>query len=111
MYSMLFDTQRHLPVDALLGRESEEGMETNWLSVYRERFQDAHARAKEYAERKAAERTEQHESEVFFPEIAVGQQVYLRHRPAGRNKIQDLCAPQVYVVKDVQETTYLVEPD
>ncbi|XP_016124580.1 uncharacterized protein [Sinocyclocheilus grahami] len=108
---MLFGTQPHLPVDALLGRESEEGMETNWLSVHRERLQDAHARAREYAERKAAERTERHKREVYCPEIAVGQQVYLRHRPAGRNKIQDVWAPQVYVVKNVQGTTYVVEPD
>ncbi len=110
-YYMLFGTQPHLPVDALLGRESEEGMETNWLSVHRERLQDAHARAREYAEKKAAERTAKHESEVYCPEIAVGQQVYLRHRPAGRNKIQDAWAPQVYVVKDVLGTTYVVEPD
>ncbi len=82
-YYMLFGTQPHLPVDALLGRESEEGMETNWLSVHRERLQDAHARAREYAEKKAAERTAKHESEVYCPEIAVGQQVYLRHRPQG----------------------------
>ncbi len=50
---MLFGTQPHLPVDALLGRESEEGMETNWLSVHRERLQDAHARVREYGGEKS----------------------------------------------------------
>ncbi|RXN22182.1 Transposon Ty3-I Gag-Pol poly [Labeo rohita] len=100
-YFMLFRTQPHLPVDALLGRESEEGMETNWLSVHKERLQDAHARARAYAEKKATEQAAKHEVEVYCPEIAVGQQVYLRHRLAGRNKIQDAWAPQVYLVKDV----------
>ncbi len=50
---MLFGTQPHLPVDALLGQESEEGMETNWLSVHRERLQDAHARVREYGGEKS----------------------------------------------------------
>ncbi|RXN37813.1 macrophage mannose receptor 1-like protein [Labeo rohita] len=42
--------------------------------------------------------------------INVGQQVYLRHRPLGRNKIQDSWGPTVYKVIDVQGTTYTVEP-
>ncbi len=50
---MLFGTQPHLPVDVLLGQESEEGMETNWLSVHRERLQDAHARVREYGGEKS----------------------------------------------------------
>lgn len=107
---MLFGTQPHLPVDALLGREPEGGQESNWLSVHKERLQDAHARAREYADKKAAERVARHEREVYCPEVAVGQQVYLRHRPAGRNKIQDAWAPVVYVVRDVQGATYGVEP-
>lgn len=108
---MLFGTQPHLPIDALLGREPEEGTESNWLSFYRERLQDAHARAREYAEKKAAEQTARHESEVYCPEVAVGHQVYLRHCPAGRNKIQDTWAPEVYEVKEVQGTTNVVEPE
>ncbi len=36
--------------------------------------------------------------------------MYLRHRPAGRNKIQDAWAPTVYRVVEVQGTMYTVEP-
>lgn len=109
-YFMLFGTQPFLPVDALLGREPDKDPESNWLSIHKERLQDAHARAREYAEKKAAERTLRHENDVYCPEIAIGQNVYLRHRPAGRNKIQDAWAPEVHVVKDVQGTTFVVEP-
>ncbi len=47
---------------------------------------------------------------VYCPIINVGQHVYLRHRPLGRNKIQDSWAPTVYKVLDVQGITYTVEP-
>lgn len=109
-YYMLFGTQPHLPVDALLGRESEGVPEFNWLSVHRERLQDAHVKAREYTAKKAAERVARHEHHVYCPEVCIGQQVYLRYRPAGRNKIQDAWGPEVFSVKDVQGTTYVVEP-
>lgn len=36
--------------------------------------------------------------------------MYLRYLPARRNKIQDAWAPEVFLVKDIQGTTYVVEP-
>ncbi len=36
--------------------------------------------------------------------------MYLRHRPAGRNKIQDAWAPTVNRVVEAQGTTFTVEP-
>ncbi|KAK3519032.1 hypothetical protein QTP70_016151, partial [Hemibagrus guttatus] len=109
-YYMLFGRQPHLPVDALLGQEPVSEKEPTWLTVHRERLQDAHSRAREYTERKAADRVAKHESGVYCPEVAVSQQVYLRYRPLGRNKIQSTWAPTVYQVVEVQGTTYTVEP-
>lgn len=109
-YYMLFGRQPHLPVDALLGQEPVREKEPTWLTVHRDRLQDAHSRARDYAERKAAERVARHEKGVFCPEVSVGQHVYLRHRPPGRNKIQDAWAPEPYQVVEVQGTTYMVEP-
>lgn len=40
----------------------------------------------------------------------MGQLVYLRHRPQGRNKIQDSWGPTVHRVVEVQGTTHTVEP-
>ncbi len=79
------------------------------MSVHKERLRDAHAQAREYAERKAADRVAKRESGVYCPEVAVDQQVYLRYRPPGRNKIQDAWAPTAYKVVEVHGTTYTVE--
>lgn len=109
-YYMLFGMQPHLPVDALLGQEPVLEKEPAWLSVHKERLRDAHTRARAYAERKAADRVTKRESGVYCPEVEVGQQVYLRYRPPGRNKIQDAWAPTAYKVVEVHGTTYTVEP-
>lgn len=82
----------------------------DWLVVHQERLKEAHKRAREYAEHKAAERLAPLNDKVYCPVINVGQQVYLRHRPLGRNKIQDSWGPTVYKVIDVQGTTHTVEP-
>ncbi|XP_043076463.1 uncharacterized protein LOC122325488 [Puntigrus tetrazona] len=109
-YYMLFGRQPHLPVDALLGQEPDLEKEPAWLSVHKERLRDAHTRAREYTERRAADRVAQREGGVYCPEVVVGQQVYLCYRPPGRNKIQDAWAPTVYQVVEVHGTTYTVEP-
>lgn len=107
---LLFGVHPHLPVDALLGREWEKNDTTDWLAVHQERLKDAHRRAKECAERRAAERLAHHQGKVYCPPVDLGQLVYLRHRPPGRNKIQDAWAPTVYKVIDIRGTTYAVEP-
>lgn len=109
-YYLLFGIQPHLPVDALLGQEPVTDDKPDWLQVHQERLRDAHARTRKYAERKAAERARQHEEKVYCPAVDVGQHVYLRHRPPGRNKIQDAWSSTVYRVSEVQGTTYTVEP-
>ncbi|XP_043112873.1 uncharacterized protein LOC122357538 [Puntigrus tetrazona] len=109
-YYMLFGRQPHLPVDALLGQEPDLEKELAWLSVHKERLRDAHTRAREYTERRAADRVAKREGGVYCPEVLVGQQLYLRYRPPGRNKIQDAWAPTVYQVVEVHGTTYTVEP-
>lgn len=107
---LLFGVHPHLPIDALLGQEQEKDDKPDWLVVHQERLQEAHARARECAERKAAERVAQQQERVYCPPVDVGQLVYLRYRPPGRNKIQDAWAATVYKVVDVQGVTYAVEP-
>uniref|UniRef100_A0A3B3RLD9 Gypsy retrotransposon integrase-like protein 1 n=1 Tax=Paramormyrops kingsleyae TaxID=1676925 RepID=A0A3B3RLD9_9TELE len=109
-YYLLFGVQPHLPIDALLGQEQVMDDGSDWLAVHQERLQSAHARAREYAERKATERVAQQRERVYCPPVEVGQLVYLRYRPPGRNKIQDAWAATVYKVVDVQGATYAVEP-
>lgn len=109
-YYLLFGVHPHLPVDTLLGHEQPVDRKQDWLVVHQERLKEAHKKAREYAEHKAAERLAPLNDKVYCPVINVGQQVYLRHRPLGRNKIQDSWGPTVYKVIDVQGTTHTVEP-
>lgn len=107
---LLFGVNPHLPVDALLGQEQGQAGQSDWLETHRERLHEAHSRAREYAERKARERVIQQQSKVYCPPVHTGELVYLRHRPPGRNKIQDAWGPTVYRVVGVQGNTYMLEP-
>ncbi|KAG1936344.1 interleukin-1 receptor accessory protein-like 1-A [Pimephales promelas] len=109
-FYLLFGVDPHLPVDALLGRESGAKPTHDWLVVHQRRLKEAHERAKVYAEKKAAERIEHSQDKVYCPSIVVGQIVYLRNRPLGRNKIQDAWHSTQYRVIEIQGTTYTVEP-
>ncbi len=109
-YYLLFEVHPRLPVDALLGYEQPVDRKQDWLVIHQERLRDAHEQARKYAEHKAAERLAPLNDKVYCPIINVGQKVYLRHQPLGRNKIQDSWAPTVYKVLDVQGTRGLL-PD
>ncbi|KAL6467298.1 hypothetical protein MHYP_G00251020 [Metynnis hypsauchen] len=95
-YFLLFGVDPHLPVDALLGRDEVVSQKHDWLAIHQKRLREAHEKAKEYMERKAAERIAMLSEKVYCPPIDVGQLVYLRHRPTGRNKIQDSWSPVEY---------------
>lgn len=98
-------------MDALLGQDTApEDRNVDWLSVHQERLKQAHERARQYSEQKANERISLLNERVFCPKVALGQTVYLRHRPLGRNKIQDAWSPVVYRVVGIQGTTHTVEP-
>lgn len=109
-YYLLFGVKPRLPVDALLGRECVSDNKQDWLSVHQERLRQAHERAREYSEQKAAERIALQHDKVYCPPVDNGQLVYLRHRPLSRHKIQDAWSPTVYKVADIQGTTHTVEP-
>ncbi|KAL6485918.1 hypothetical protein MHYP_G00053100 [Metynnis hypsauchen] len=109
-YYLLFGVEPHLPVDALLGREQPSDKKNDWLAVHQQRLSDAHAKAKQYSELKAAERIALQKDKVYCPKIETGALVYLRNRPLGRNKIQDAWQSVIYRVVDKVDTTYTVEP-
>lgn len=109
-YYLMFGVHPHLPVDALLGQEQVLDKRHDWLVVHQQRLNEAHNRARQYTEQKAAERLELDKTRVYCPPVEVGQLVYLRHWPQGRNKIQDAWSPVVYRVVEVQGSTHAVEP-
>ncbi|KAL2095623.1 hypothetical protein ACEWY4_007771 [Coilia grayii] len=109
-YYLLFGVEPHLPVDALLGRETTGVPNQDWLAVHQRRLKEAHARAKAFSEQKAAERMALQQGKVYCPQIDIGQLVYIRNRPQGRNKIQDAWQSVLYRVVRIQGTTYTLEP-
>lgn len=100
----------HLPVDALLGQKSTVETNHDWLAIHQRQLRDAHARAKDYSEQKAAECISLLNNKVYCPPIDVGQTVHLRNRPPGRNKIQDAWKPIPHRAVEIQGTMYTVEP-
>lgn len=78
--------------------------------VHQECLKEAHSRARQYAEQKAAERLEGEQGKVHCSPVEVGQLVYLCHWPQDRNKIQDVWGPTIYRVVEVQGSTHTVEP-
>lgn len=100
-YYLLFGVGPYLPVDALLGKEQVLDQKHDWLFVHQRRLNDAHARAREYSELKAAERISLHKDKIYWQKIEVRALVYLRNRPVGRKKIQDAWGPIVYRVEDL----------
>ena len=64
-------------MDALLGHEHVTDRKQDWLSVHQERLRQAHERAGEYSEQKAAERISI-QNKVFCPPVGISQLVYLR---------------------------------
>lgn len=106
-YVLLFGRNPRLPVDAILGEteEQEASTVTDWLCVHQERLRDAHRKAGEYLRLKAENRVRGHNEKVMPPSLQVGQYVYVRSRPLGRNKIQDAWGPDVYKITEIQGTT------
>lgn len=104
-HNLLFGVHPRLPVDALLGHETGRDRKDDWLEMHRRRLDEAHARAREYAEQKSAERLELDKPKVYCPPVDAGQLVYLRNRPKAKNKIQDSWGPVIHKVLEVQGTT------
>lgn len=97
----MFGVHPHIPIETLLSQEKVKDDQPDWLAVHQEHLHDAHARAKQCVEWKAAERVALQLKKVHCLPIDVGQLVCLRHRPPGRNKIQDAWAAAVYKVVEV----------
>ncbi|XP_026124599.1 uncharacterized protein LOC113106791 [Carassius auratus] len=109
-YYLLFGVDPYLPVDSLLGQEQVVNHKHDWMLVHQRRLNDAHARTREYSEKKAAERISLDKDRVYCPKIEIGALVYLRNRPVGRHKIQDAWGPIIYKVVGILDNTFTVEP-
>lgn len=103
-------------MDFLLGADvqgdSSDSLD-EWICHHQERLRTAHDITKQNLERAAEQRKRLHDTKVRDPGLSEGQLVYLKdHRNRGRNKIQDVWAPELYkVVRASSEGgVYIVAP-
>lgn len=71
LHYLLFDVEPYLPLEALLGQESNVVPSQDW------RQKDTHVRAKEFRQKKAAEHISILGEKIYCPPIEIGQSVYL----------------------------------
>lgn len=82
-YYLLFGVHPYLPVDALLGQEQVLHNKQDWLVVHKEHLNEAHARAREYTEQKAAERVEIQRQSVLSTHCDAGPAGLLTPQTSG----------------------------
>ena len=94
----MFGRDPRLPVEALLVGSSEtdgDGSVDDWLAVHQGILRDAYQRAGTHLDKHASDRKLRHERKTHYAPLRLGQRVYIRSRPPGRNKIQDAWRPDV----------------
>ena len=105
-YYLMFGRTPSLPVDLLLGDQPQEDSQEDWVSRHIKRLSDAYEQASAQIRQKALKRKTRYDQKAKENPLHIGQHVYLRNRPMGRNKIQDAWDPTVYVVVDKHEDVY-----
>ena len=110
-FYLMFGRVPRLPIDVLLGSDQMAVPEssTNWVDRHRKRLQDAYAKAGKRLEMDMANRKALFDKRAKENALHIGDHVHLRNRIMGRNKIGDAWAPEVYIVKDKRDDTYVVE--
>ena len=72
-YLLLFGANPYLPIDALVGQEEAVNERHDWLVWHQERLREAHTKAREYFEKKAAKRVAAQKDKMYCSSLQVGQ--------------------------------------
>ena len=107
-FYLMFGRDPRLPVD--LQMESDETVSDTWLEEHQQRLRYAYLKAGEHLEKERIKRKQVFDRTAKNYNIDVGERVYLKHHPHGRNKIQDAYKQQVFKVVDGNRDTYTIEP-
>ena len=97
-YRLLFGRDPILPVDFMLNVTTDLSSCTDWLTEHRNRLRQAHHKAGERLLKADQQRRKRLDQHVFQPNISEGDLVYRHNRVRGRNKIQDVWDPKLYLV-------------
>ena len=109
---LMFGRDCRLPSDRMFDRESSDVSEIGWVPAHRQRLDEAYARAERNMERTADQRKRTYDKRAKDAPLIIGERVYTRNRPLGRNKIQDAWDSTVYRViqKQGNNNVYVIEP-
>ncbi len=107
-FYLMFARTPRLPVDLLLGREENDASDT-WVTRHIQRLQEAYEKATAQMNHAAQRRKQQYDKRAKERPLTIGQHVFLRNRPKGRNKIQDFWDHTVYIVVARNDDVYTVE--
>jgi len=97
-YELLFAQKPKLPVDFMLGLPEEE-LQSDWVKIHRERLIMSRQAALQNLSNAAAERKLRHDRTAKKDCWQVGDLVFMRNHPLGRNKIQDGWKPDKYRIR------------
>lgn len=106
-YEVLFGRKPRLPVDFILGAPEEET--GHWVTQHKRRLETVEELVRLNLEKSAMKRKQQYDKKAQEDLLPVGVEVYLRHRPLGRNKIQDAWGSQVFRIVDRRGDVYTVQ--
>lgn len=99
-YFLMFGREPQLPVDFLVGSESEgDVLMEEWVEEHQKSLAAAYETVQQRIDRKVAQRDSKNQDASIAPDFEEGDLVYTRnHAVKGRNKIQDFWDPTPYQI-------------
>ncbi|KAK3109186.1 hypothetical protein FSP39_024820 [Pinctada imbricata] len=116
-YFLMYGRQPNLPVDFLLGRNSDENDVDididRWVELHSEKLSFAYKCALQESRKNEKQRKQLHDSGKSENELSVGTKVYIRNRGIkGRDKIQDKWKSDPFIVIGKPfKSVYTVKPE
>jgi len=106
-YFLMFGRHPRLPLDPPCSLESQPPC-PDWVALHRRSLDLAYKHVRRRIQEQADKRKTRFDQHVRNDPARVGQKVWLRNRPLGRNKIQDKWREEQFVVTEVRDNVYTV---
>jgi hypothetical protein len=99
-YELFFCRAPYFPIDSILGLQLSSSVisQEEWLTKHRLKMKEMYDRAMSRIRHKAKQRKRRNDVKAGDHSLSPGCKVLLRNRVQGRNKIQDVWNPDVYIV-------------
>lgn len=109
-FFLMFGKHPRLPFDSMHEPDSQPPT-ADWVGQHRRSLELAYRHVRRRLQEKAEKRKERFDRHVKVDPVQVGQKVFLRNRPSGRNKIQDKWKEEEFEVIGVRDNVYTVRSE